>query len=91
MIKHYVQENYRRLYQEGARRDVPIVQGKELACRLGYDLRLAATVPEALWDRFFPCGNLVRWVPSTMPPGTHILNLGSGVASRPSSSSAKEP
>ncbi len=78
-VKHYVQENYRRLYRNGTRRDMPIVQGKELACRLGYDPRIAEMVPEALWTRFFPCGHPLRWVPMDMPTGFCLLNLGAGV------------
>ena len=78
-VKAYVQDSYRRLYRQGARGDVPIVQGKALACRLGYDARLTEKVPEAMWARFFPCGNPVPWVPSGLPPRASVLNLGAGV------------
>lgn len=78
-VKAHVQDGYRRLYGQGARRDVPIIQGKALACRLGYDPRLAEMVPEALWARFFPCANPLPWVPAGLPPGASVLNLGAGV------------
>ena len=78
-VKDYVQDGYRRLYRQGARGNVPIVQGKALACRLGYDARLLERVPEALWTRFFPCGNPIPWIPSGLPPRAKVLNLGAGV------------
>ncbi|MEJ5364795.1 MAG: methyltransferase domain-containing protein [Desulfosoma sp.] len=78
-VKAFVQDGYRRLYRDGAHKDLPIVHGKALARRLGYDARLVDMVPEALWARFFPCGNPVPWIPSGLPPGASVLNLGAGV------------
>ncbi|MEJ5347206.1 MAG: methyltransferase domain-containing protein [Desulfosoma sp.] len=77
--KGYVQQAYRRLYQEGVDPDLPIVQGKDLACHLGYDLRLVHRFPYALWARFFPCGHLLPWISVKHLEGSKILNLGSGV------------
>ncbi|ROR03041.1 methyltransferase domain-containing protein [Desulfosoma caldarium] len=78
-IKNYIRDAYRRLYSNGTSRDLPIVQGKDLACALGYDPCLTRLVPEALWARFFPCGNPVPWIAFEGQRAPKILNLGSGV------------
>ncbi len=78
-IKGYVQKAYRRLYHEGVDPNLPIVQGKDLACHLGYDPRLVDRVSDALWARFFPCGHPLPWISAKHLRGSKILNLGSGV------------
>ena len=78
-LKEYILQAYRHIYHEGAPRNVPIIQGKDLALRLGYDPDLAENVPEVLWSRFFPCGHLLPWVGTLGVSGPKILNLGSGV------------
>lgn len=78
-IKTFVRDAYQRLYTNGVRRDLPIVQGKDLAWALGYDPCLIRLVPEALWARFFPCGHPVPWMDIEGLKAPKILNLGSGV------------
>lgn len=78
-IKSYVRDAYEKLYTDGVRRDLPIVQGKDLAWALGYDPHLTRLVPEALWARFFPCGHPVPWMTIEGLKEPKILNLGSGV------------
>lgn len=78
-IKNYVRDAYEKLYADGVRRDLPIVQGIDLAWALGYNPHLTPLVPEALWARFFPCGNPVPWITIEGLEEAKILNLGSGV------------
>lgn len=78
-IKSYVRKGYEKLYTDGVRHDLPIVQGQDLAWALGYDPCFIQAVPEALWARFFPCGNPVPWMTVEGIEEAKILNLGSGV------------
>lgn len=78
-IKNTIVESYRHIYHVGTRPDLPIMQGKDLACHLGYDPTLAQKVPESMWARFFPCGNLLPWVKSLGFSEPRILNLGAGI------------
>jgi SAM-dependent methyltransferase len=70
-------QTYRRLYRAGASPSLPVLGGRAMARSLGYPEDVLRAVDDALWNRFFPCGNPLPYL--DVRPGQRILNLGSGV------------